>query len=63
VPIRTHEKSFFHLFGSFLDLDCLHCGLGYVVKTRLTSDLLPAIRAAMADRRFVSPAISLEEKT
>jgi DNA-binding NarL/FixJ family response regulator len=38
-------------------------GLGYVVKTRLTSDLLPAIRAALADRRFVSPTISLEEKT
>src|SRR5262245_23790611 len=37
-------------------------GLGYVVKTRLASDLLPAIRAALADRRFVSPTISLEEK-
>ena len=38
-------------------------GLGYVVKTRLTSDLLPAIRAALANRRFVSPTISLEENT
>jgi DNA-binding NarL/FixJ family response regulator len=38
-------------------------GLGYVVKTRLASDLLPAIRAALADRRFVSPKISLEENT
>jgi len=38
-------------------------GLGYVVKTRLASDLLPAIRAALADRRFVSPTISLEENT
>jgi DNA-binding NarL/FixJ family response regulator len=36
-------------------------GLGYVVKVRLASDLLPAIRAALADRRFVSPIISLEE--
>jgi DNA-binding NarL/FixJ family response regulator len=36
-------------------------GLGYVVKARLASDLLPAIRAALADRRFVSPIISLEE--
>jgi DNA-binding NarL/FixJ family response regulator len=36
-------------------------GLGYVVKARLASDLLPAIRAALADRRFVSPTISLEE--
>ena len=36
-------------------------GLGYVVKTRLASELLPAIRAALADRRFVSPTISLEK--
>jgi len=28
-------------------------GLGYVVKARLASDLLPAIRAALADRRFI----------
>jgi DNA-binding NarL/FixJ family response regulator len=38
-------------------------GLGYVIKTRLASDLLPAIRAALADRRFVSPTISFEENT
>jgi DNA-binding NarL/FixJ family response regulator len=36
-------------------------GLGDVVKARLVSDLLPAIRTALADRRFVSPIISLEE--
>ncbi len=36
-------------------------GLGYVVKTRLASDLLPAIRAALADRRFVSPTVHLDE--
>ena len=36
-------------------------GLGYVVKARLASDLLPAIRAALADRRFISSTISLEE--
>jgi DNA-binding NarL/FixJ family response regulator len=36
-------------------------GLGYVVKVRLASDLLPAIRAALADHRFISPTISLEE--
>jgi hypothetical protein len=29
--------------------------------SRLASDLLPAIQAALADRRFVSPTISLEE--
>jgi len=36
-------------------------GLGYVVKARLASDLLPAIRAALADRRFVSPTVHLDE--
>jgi DNA-binding NarL/FixJ family response regulator len=36
-------------------------GLGYVVKARLASDLLPAIRAALADRRFISPTVRLEE--
>jgi hypothetical protein len=38
-------------------------GLGYVVKAWLAFDLLPAIRAAPADHRFVSPTISLEENT
>ena len=38
-------------------------GLGYVVKARLASDLVPAIRAALADRRFISPTISLGENT
>jgi DNA-binding NarL/FixJ family response regulator len=36
-------------------------GLGYVVKTRLASDLLPAIRAALADRPFISPTVHLDE--
>ena len=36
-------------------------GLGYVVKSRLASDLLPAIRAALADRSFISPTVRLEE--
>jgi DNA-binding NarL/FixJ family response regulator len=35
-------------------------GLGYVVKSRLASDLLPAIRAALADRSFISPAVGLD---
>ena len=33
--------------------------LGYVLKERLASNLLPAVRAALADRRFISPTISL----
>jgi DNA-binding NarL/FixJ family response regulator len=35
--------------------------IGYVVKARLASDLLPALRAALEDRRFVSPIRGLEE--
>ncbi|MGA7392092.1 MAG: response regulator transcription factor [Terrimicrobiaceae bacterium] len=36
-------------------------GLGYVVKPRLASDLLPALRAALADRPFISPNVQLDE--
>jgi DNA-binding NarL/FixJ family response regulator len=36
-------------------------GLGYVIKARLATDLLPAIRAALADRRFISPTLRLDE--
>ena len=36
-------------------------GLGYVVKARLASDLLPAVRAALANRRFISPTLRLDE--
>ncbi len=31
--------------------------LGYVVKPRLTSDLVPAIKEALANRSFVSPLL------
>jgi DNA-binding NarL/FixJ family response regulator len=34
--------------------------LGYVVKSRLASDLLPGLREAMAGRSFVSPSVHLE---
>jgi len=33
-------------------------GLGYVLKVHLNSDLIPAIRSALAGQRFVSPSIS-----
>ncbi len=32
--------------------------VGYVVKSRLAFDLLPALREALAGRRFVSPSLS-----
>ena len=36
-------------------------GLGFVVKSRLASDLLPAIRAALADESFISPIVRFDE--
>ena len=38
-------------------------GSAYVVKSRLASDLVTAIREALAGRRFVSPTISMKEKS
>lgn len=35
-------------------------GMGYVVKPRLASDLLPALRAAQEGRRFISPCREFE---
>ena len=35
--------------------------LGYVVKSRLASDLIPALHAALEGRRFVSPCPALED--
>src|SRR5262245_57176902 len=32
--------------------------IGYVVKDRLATDLIPALRCAIAGRRFVSPTLS-----
>ena len=37
-------------------------GSAYVIKSRLASDLVPAIRAALAEGGFVSPTLSLKEK-
>jgi DNA-binding NarL/FixJ family response regulator len=31
--------------------------VGYVVKSRLASDLVPALREALAGRRFISPSV------
>jgi len=37
--------------------------IGYVVKTRLATDLIPALRSALAGERFISPCPGLEELT
>jgi len=40
---------------------CLDAGaLGFVVKSRLASDLIPAIELALTDHRFVSPTLPCE---
>jgi DNA-binding NarL/FixJ family response regulator len=36
--------------------------LGYVVKARLASDLLTAIRAALADQSFISPPCASKKR-
>ena len=36
-------------------------GIAYVLKPRLASDLTPALHSAMAEQRFVSPSVELEE--
>ena len=35
--------------------------LGYAVKARLASDLLRAVRAALAGHRFLSPTVHFDE--
>ena len=41
---------------------CLAEGaLGYVLKTHMNNDLVPAIHAAMAGKLFFSPALSMSE--
>ena len=35
--------------------------LGYVIKPRLASDIVPALDAALAGKRFVSPCLELAE--
>jgi DNA-binding NarL/FixJ family response regulator len=34
--------------------------IGYVVKDRLATDLVPALREALAGRQFISPSLALE---
>jgi DNA-binding NarL/FixJ family response regulator len=33
-------------------------GLGYVTKSRMVTDLIPAINEALSNRRFVSPSVT-----
>ncbi len=51
VFLTVHEDS------DFVHESRAKGALGYVVKSRLTSDLVPAIKEALADRSFVSPLL------
>lgn len=43
---------------------CLEIGaLGFVVKSSLASDLIPAVRLALSDRTFISPTLPWEAKS
>jgi hypothetical protein len=37
--------------------------LGYVIKSRIKADLIPAIDTAVTDERFVLPSLSMSEDT
>jgi DNA-binding NarL/FixJ family response regulator len=51
-----------HNEGEFLQA-CLEEGaVGYVVKSHISTDLIPALNSAMAGKTFVSPSLSVPEK-
>lgn len=53
VFLTVHQESAFVR-------ECLaEGGLGYVAKSRMVTDLIPAIREALSNRRFVSPSVPL----
>ena len=63
---RTHPRAQLVFLTVHDDADFARAALaagalGYVVKARLASDLLTAVRAALADRRFTSPTVHLED--
>ncbi|MGC1448865.1 MAG: response regulator transcription factor [Candidatus Sulfotelmatobacter sp.] len=42
---------------------CLEEGaVGYVVKSHMNTDLIPALNSAMAEKLFVSPSLSVSER-
>ena len=47
-----------HKRVEFVDACLAEGALGYVVKSRMASDLIPAMREALCGRRFISPPLS-----
>lgn len=63
---RTHPQARLVFLTVHEDADFARAALaagalGYVVKARLASDLLTAVRAALVDRRFISPTVHLDD--
>ena len=54
IFLTVHEEP------EFLQAALAAGALGYVIKSRLVSDLRRAVREVMAGRRFVSPPLTLE---
>ncbi len=55
VFLTVHEDP------DFLQAALASGACGYVIKSRLATDLVRAVEAAMADRRFISPSLSLKK--
>lgn len=51
-----------HRDAEILDAALDAGALGYVIKTFIAEDLLPAVRAALAGRRFVSQCVPAERR-
>ena len=47
-----------HIGHEFIDACVAEGALGYVVKSRVKTDLIPAINAALSGRTFISPLVS-----
>jgi DNA-binding NarL/FixJ family response regulator len=50
-----------HSESEFLEACLAEGAVGYVLKTQMTGDLIPAINAAVAGKQFVSSGISILE--
>jgi DNA-binding NarL/FixJ family response regulator len=53
VFLTVHEEP------AFLQAALAAGALGYVIKSRLASDLLLAVREVVANRRFISPSLTI----
>jgi DNA-binding NarL/FixJ family response regulator len=47
-----------HIEHEFIDACMAEGALGYVVKSHVKTDLIPAIKAALSGRTFISPLLS-----